>query len=640
MKRSRFSAPQPDAPAPDPSLAVESALRRRRLDDEAASGVAAAAVPAPTAAVQPAAALQPTAPPPAAFAMQPGEAGSWDEDSSAQPAAQPPRQQAPTAAPRGLGATLKLSTLRLKPAAAAAPKAVNPLLALSSAAEEDLAASAQSGRQLSLLRELLPAAAGSSSSSSSSSSAAANESDALESFMAALPSAPHLPAGGTARASAVTWEEIQAGMAAQPSHAAAGGMQEEEEKKEEGEEEEERYRAAFLAAITATSSAEGASDASAPAAAATSAAPAPSGAGQAADDDAALYAGEEWGEETSALDLLARKASKKELPPVDHAAQGYQPFTKAFYRPHPEVARLSGPEVEALQEDLEIKLRGRGALPAPVGSWEHTGLPERILALLAARGYAAPFAIQRQALPIIMSGHDTFAVARTGSGKTLAYLLPLLRQCMDQPPLGPGEGPIGLVLAPSRELVVQIYHEARRLCKALELRCTAVYGGAPVAEQIGGLKRGGEVVAATPGRLIDLLTLNQGRCVSLARVSYVVIDEADRMFDMGFEPQLAKILACVRPDRQLVMFSATFPGHVEALARGVLKHSPVEVIVGGRSKASPAIAQWVEVREERDKFPRLLQLLGEWYETGGGILVFVDTKEHADLLWAELNKRG
>jgi hypothetical protein len=109
---------------------------------------------------------------------------------------------------------------------------------------------------------------------------------------------------------------------------------------------------------------------------------------------------------------------------------------------------------------------------------------------------------------------------------------------------------------------------------------------------------------------------------------------------MGFEPQLARILACVRPDRQLVMFSATFPGHVEARARASLRHAPVELIVGGRSKASPAIAQWVEVRAERDKFPRLLQLLGEWYETGGGILVFVDTQEHCDTLWAELHRRG
>ena len=357
------------------------------------------------------------------------------------------------------------------------------------------------------------------------------------------------------------------------------------------------------------------------------------------DDDMALFDGEEFSEGISALDVMRAKLEKKELAPVDHTQIDYIPLRKKLYQEHPAVAALSDTEVASIRDDLEIKLRGRAPMPKPISTWDEAGLPDALLTLLTTIGYAAPFAIQRQALPIIMSGRDVIGVARTGSGKTIAYLLPMFRAILDQPRLAEGEGPIGLVLAPSRELVVQIHAEARRIARPLGLTATAIYGGAPVAEQIGALKRGGEIVVATPGRLIDMLTLNQGRLISFSRVSYVVLDEADRMFDMGFEPQISRILGVIRPDRQLVMFSATFPTHVEALARKALRHAPAEVVVGGRSKASPHIIQSVEVRDEASKFPRLLQLLGDWYERGG-VLIFVDTQEHADALGSELRRAG
>jgi ATP-dependent RNA helicase DDX46/PRP5 len=187
----------------------------------------------------------------------------------------------------------------------------------------------------------------------------------------------------------------------------------------------------------------------------------------------------------------------------------------------------------------------------------------------------------------------------------------------------------------------QIFTEARRFAKQLDLRVVPIYGGASIAEQIGELKRGADVVVCTPGRMIELLSMREGRLLSLARVTYVVLDEADRMFDMGFEPQIAKIVGNVRPDRQMVMFSATFPQHVEALARKALAHAPVEIVVGGRSVASPDIAQWVEVlADDHDKFLRTLQLLGaEWVEAGQ-VIVFVDTKEHCDFLFSDLLKAG
>ena len=160
-----------------------------------------------------------------------------------------------------------------------------------------------------------------------------------------------------------------------------------------------------------------------------------------------------------------------------------------------------------------------------------------------------------------------------------------------------------------------------------------------MAEQIGDLKRGVHVAVATPGRLIDILTMQSGKILSLQRVTNVVLDEADRMYDMGFAPQISAILAAVRPDRQTVLFSATFPKAVEMLARKSLKY-PIEVIVGGRSVASDSVTQYAEVIEEEEKFLRLLQLLGERVEDGKKVIVFVDTQVRADSVFEQLLRCG
>lgn len=288
---------------------------------------------------------------------------------------------------------------------------------------------------------------------------------------------------------------------------------------------------------------------------------------------------------------------------------------------------------------MGIKVRGKGC-PPPVETWEHCGLPDIVLMHLR-KVYgeeSAPFIVQKQALPAIMSGRDVIGIAKTGSGKTLAFLLPMIRHILDQPRLGDGEGPIGLIMAPARELAVQIYNEAKKFVKVLNMSVTAVYGGAGVAEQIGDLKRGADIVVCTPGRMIDILTMQAGKLVSLERVSFVVMDEADRMFDMGFEPQIRMILQNIRPDRQTCLFSATFPPKVENLAKKVLT-VPVEIVVGGRSVANPAITQYAEVRAEEDKFMRLLQLLGVWYERGH-VLVFTDTQARCERLFEDLMRVG
>ena len=227
-----------------------------------------------------------------------------------------------------------------------------------------------------------------------------------------------------------------------------------------------------------------------------------------------------------------------------------------------------------------------------------------------------------------------------GSGKTLAFVLPMLRHILDQPPLAPGEtGPIGLILAPARELAYQIHVVCKGLAKHLGLKSTAVYGGAEVREQIGDLKRGTHILCATPGRLIDILTMQSGKLISLQRVSFVCCDESDRAFDMGFEPQITAILSATRPDRQTVLFSATFPKTVENLAKKSLR-APLEIIVGGRSLASDSVDQYAEVVEEHDKFLRLLQLLGDHADDGKKVIVFVGKQDQADSIFEQLTRCG
>jgi ATP-dependent RNA helicase DDX46/PRP5 len=333
-----------------------------------------------------------------------------------------------------------------------------------------------------------------------------------------------------------------------------------------------------------------------------------------------------------------KKSKKKNLQSVDHAKIEYEPFKKDFYIEVPEIAKMTKEEVDKFREEHDnIRVRGKGC-PKPIKGFYQCGLVDRIQKVLEKLGYHQPTSIQMQALPAVMSGRDVIGIAKTGSGKTLSFLLPMLRHIMDQPALRPGEGPIGLVMAPTRELAMQIHTEFLKFTKALGLRAVCVYGGAGVATQIAELKRGAEIVVCTPGRMIDMLCTNAGRVANLQRVTFLVLDEADRMFDMGFEPQITRIIQNTRPDRQTVLFSATFPRTVEALAKKILQ-KPVEIIVGGRSVVCSDVEQHVEVISEDAKFNRLVELVKEWFEKGL-ILVFVDRQEAADKLFTDLLQAG
>lgn len=340
---------------------------------------------------------------------------------------------------------------------------------------------------------------------------------------------------------------------------------------------------------------------------------------------------------------MASKRKKKDLPTVNHAKVVYQPFRKGFYHEPQELSEMTEDEVADLRLELDgIKIRGVDA-PKPVQKWSQCGLGVQSLDVIQRLGYDKPTSIQSQAIPAIMAGRDVIGVAKTGSGKTVAFLLPMFRHIKDQRPLDTLDGPVGLVMTPTRELATQIHKECKPFLKALNLRAVCAYGGAPIKDQIADLKRGAEIIVCTPGRMIDLLAANSGRVTNLRRVTYVVLDEADRMFDMGFEPQVMKILGNIRPDRQTVLFSATFPRTMEALARKTLL-KPVEIVVGGRSVVAPEITQIVEVRSEDSKFLRLLELLGNLYHEEKNeddrALIFVERQEAADGLLKDLMRKG
>lgn len=332
-----------------------------------------------------------------------------------------------------------------------------------------------------------------------------------------------------------------------------------------------------------------------------------------------------------------KKTKVEKLSIVDHSKIEYLPFRKNFHIEVKEISRMTSEEVATYRKQLELKIHGKD-VPKPIKTWQQTGLSTKILEMIKKLNFEKPMPIQAQALPVIMSGRDCIGVAKTGSGKTLAFVLPMLRHIKDQPPLMSGDGPIGLIMAPTRELVQQIHSDIKKFSKVMGVSCVPVYGGSGVAQQISELKRGAEIVVCTPGRMIDILCTSSGKITNLRRVTYLVMDEADRMFDMGFEPQITRIVQNTRPDRQTVLFSATFPRQVEILARKVL-NKPVEIQVGGRSVVNKDISQLVEVRLENERFLRLLELLGEWYEKGK-ILIFVHSQEKCDALFRDLLKHG
>merc|ERR1719421_1263198 len=254
-----------------------------------------------------------------------------------------------------------------------------------------------------------------------------------------------------------------------------------------------------------------------------------------------------------------------------------------------------------------------GRAPNPVRTFQEAGFPSYVMDQINKAGFTEPSAIQAQGWPVASSGHDMIGIADTGSGKTLSFLLPAIVHINAQEQLRPNDGPICLVLAPTRELAMQIHKECDKFGSSSRIKTTCLYGGVPKGPQIRDLRRGSEIAIATPGRLIDLLDMG---VTNLKRVTYLCLDEADRMLDMGFEDQVRKICGQIRPDRQTLLWSATWPKEVQHLATDLCKERPVHIHVGSQElKANTRIAQYVEVLQGADyqtqatKHQRLVDLM-------------------------------
>ncbi|KAI0402945.1 Phosphomethylpyrimidine kinase-domain-containing protein [Xylaria palmicola] len=312
-------------------------------------------------------------------------------------------------------------------------------------------------------------------------------------------------------------------------------------------------------------------------------------------------------------------------------------FEKSFYKEDPAVAQRPATEVERFRRDHQITIAGRD-VPKAVESFDEAGFPEYVMNEVKAQGFPAPTAIQSQGWPMALSGRDVVGIAETGSGKTLTYCLPAIVHINAQPLLAPGDGPIVLVLAPTRELAVQIQQEITKFGKSSRIRNTCVYGGVPRGPQIRDLSKGVEVCIATPGRLIDML---EGGKTNLRRVTYLVLDEADRMLDMGFEPQIRKIISQIRPDRQTLMWSATWPKEVRALA-SEFQTDFIQVNIGSMDlSANHRITQIVEVVSEGEKRDRMIKHLEKIMDNKENkCLLFVGTKRVADDITRFLRQDG
>ena len=266
-------------------------------------------------------------------------------------------------------------------------------------------------------------------------------------------------------------------------------------------------------------------------------------------------------------------------------------------------------------------------------SFASLGLSDPILKAISELGYDTPSPIQQQAIPAVLEGRDVMAAAQTGTGKTAGFTLPILEQLSKGTRAGSNQARV-LILTPTRELAAQVGQSVATYGKHLPLRSTVVFGGVKINPQLMALRKGADILVATPGRLLDLYKQN---AVRFDHLEVLVLDEADRMLDMGFIHDIKRILALLPPKRQNLLFSATFSNEIRALAKGLV-HDPVEVSVTPRNATADTVAQWIAPVDKKQKAPLLIKLIKDqsWHQ----VLVFTRTKHGANKLTTQLEKAG
>jgi len=334
-------------------------------------------------------------------------------------------------------------------------------------------------------------------------------------------------------------------------------------------------------------------------------------------------------------DNLNDESAFENLKPIDWDNEQIEEANHNDYQASASIRDMSEQEVATWREANQMTVDGNDC-PRPIRVFEESRLPEDIIENLKTAGFKAPTPIQMQCWPMIMTGQDVIGVAQTGSGKTLGFMLPGIMHVRCQTS---GSGPIILCVAPTRELASQILQEIMRFGSSQQnqLRCAGVWGGVSKRIQIQELRRNPQVLVGTPGRLLDFL--NNGD-THLKRVTYMILDEADRMLDMGFKPQIKRIFSQIRPrGRQVLMFSATWPRGVEQLAQEFFTNNTLKVTIGSlETSANHNVEQRIEfISGFWDKKQRLVSLIKEYSTTK--MLIFMKTKRSCDDMEHELTSQ-
>uniref|UniRef100_A0A0N4ZV91 RNA helicase n=1 Tax=Parastrongyloides trichosuri TaxID=131310 RepID=A0A0N4ZV91_PARTI len=350
---------------------------------------------------------------------------------------------------------------------------------------------------------------------------------------------------------------------------------------------------------------------------------------QAEKDDDHIY---EYDEDGNIIGT--HKKEVELLPPIDHSTIDYKPFIANVYMEHEDISKLTPKEIFDLRQEYKIQVYGRHT-EAPIVSFGHLCQNKTLLSMIAHHNFEKPTPIQAQAIPSALSGRDILGIAQTGTGKTLAYVLPAILHILSQDERTNDTGPVVLIVVPTRELALQVFKECRKYGRPFDIKTVCAYGGGNKYEQSKDLKDYADLVVCTPGRMIDLV---KDGATNLQNVTFLVYDEADRMFDCGFEPQINTLSDQIRPDRQCLMFSATFKRKVEKLAMKVL-NNPVKIVCGEFNEVNSDVSQHVVILPSTDnsKWNWLKNhMIG--FLSSGKLIIFVTKKNDTVILYERLKK--
>lgn len=342
---------------------------------------------------------------------------------------------------------------------------------------------------------------------------------------------------------------------------------------------------------------------------------------------------------TEGDDTDVRSRTIDPLEKVNHSAIAYAPFRKVFYNPkqshfgstwrREHDISCSNPTIDPVTSFSDY-----GSSPSHPNN--HV-MPPEILSHLHKNDFHKPTEVQAQSIPAALAGHDLIVTSQTGSGKSLSYLLPLVTHVIDQHHIIPNQdGPIALILTPTRELAKQVHLVAKKLLHVVGGKACAVTGGMGTYEMSKELKRGCELIVSTPGRFIDMVKRKSTNC---QRITFIVLDEADKMLDMGFESQCGSILESIRPDRQTLMFSATFGKRVERAAKGWLQN-PIRIAVGRTGSSSEHVDQYVLVLPSYEAKITWLKEVLPPFAAVGKMIIFVSSRQDCEEVTNQISGLG